>query len=137
MILSSDNDADRQTFEACKLKGKRVVNPIVDWLDEDIWDYCGVERLSMNPLYSCGFSRVGCIGCPMAGKRGREFGFATFPTFRVSYIRAFDRMLEERKRRGKPSFNGWDTGVDVFHRWMEDGVLPGQAWLPGFGELEA
>lgn len=27
-----------------------------------------------------------------------------------------------------------DTGVDVFHWWMEDGILPGQTVLPGFEE---
>lgn len=44
------------------------------------------------------------------------------------YIRAFDRMLEERKRLGKMdgSWRTGTTGRDVFHWWMEDGVLPGQ-----------
>lgn len=35
------------------------------------------------------------------------------------------RMLAEYQRRGKTD-GSWSTGVDVFHWWMEDGVLPGQ-----------
>ena len=35
---------------------------------------------------------------------------------------------------GGPVFRMGDTGVDVFHGWMEDGVLPGQEVLGGFEE---
>ncbi|RAZ12576.1 hypothetical protein DK853_52575, partial [Klebsiella oxytoca] len=68
-------------------------NPIVDWTDRDVWEYIRSERLPMNPLYDMGFFRVGCIGCPMAGKtRWKEF--ALFPTYRHAYTKAFGRMLE-------------------------------------------
>ena len=60
----------------------------------------------------------------MAGRKGRQFEFARYPTFERAYIRAFDRMLAERIARGLPC--DWQTGEDVFHWWMEDGVLPGQ-----------
>lgn len=33
IILNNDNDDKRMLFENCRLKGNRVVNPIVDWLD--------------------------------------------------------------------------------------------------------
>lgn len=137
LILSNDNDEDRRLFETCQLKGKRVVNPIVDWQAADIWDYVGVEKIPMNPLYCEGFHRVGCVGCPMAAAKTRTLEFARYPKIKAAYIRAFARMLEERRRRGKmggPVFRMGDTGVDVFHWWMEDGVLPGQEVLGGFEE---
>ena len=118
------------------MKGKRVVNPIVDWKTDDVLEYIESEHICMNPLYSCGFSRVGCIGCPMAGKAGREAEFAMFPKFKAAYIRSFDRMMEERKRRGKAENCNWGhDGVDIFHWWMEDGVIPGQEVLDGFEEI--
>lgn len=135
LILSNDNDEDRQLFESCQLKGKRVVNPIVDWKDADIWDYVRSENIQLNPLYQCGFNRVGCIGCPMAATKGRQFEFARFPAYQAMYIAAFDRMLKERKRRGKETYS-WENGVDVFHWWMEDGVLPGQIELDLEGNNE-
>lgn len=53
----------------------------------------------MNPLYEMGFYRVGCIGCPMAGKqRYREFQI--FPTYEREYRHAFAKMLDLRKRQG-------------------------------------
>ena len=136
LILSNDNSEDRRLFESCQLKGKRVVNPIVDWKTDDVLDYIESEHITMNPLYGCGFSRVGCIGCPMAGKAGREAEFAMFPKFKAAYIRSFDRMMEERKHRGKAENCAWGhDGIDVFHWWMEDGVMPGQEVLDGFEEI--
>ena len=134
LILSNDNSEDRRLFESCQLKGKRVVNPIVDWKTDDVLDYIEAEHICMNPLYGCGFSRVGCIGCPMAGKAGREAEFAMFPKFKAAYIRAFDTMLITRIERGMEAYS-WQSGVDVFHWWMEDGVIPGQEVLDGFEEI--
>lgn len=132
LILSNDNDEDRRLFETCQLKGKRAVNPIIDWKDNEVLDYAAVEKIPMNPLYCEGFHRVGCVGCPMASKT-RIMEFARYPRIKAAYIRAFDRMLEERRKRSLPS--QWQSGVDVFHWWMEDGVLPGQETFDGFEEV--
>lgn len=132
LILSNDNDEDRRLFETCQLKGKRVVNPIVDWQTADIWDYVGAEKISMNPLYCEGFHRVGCVGCPMAA-RTRTMEFARYPEIKTAWIRSFDKMLIIRIERGMGVYS-WRSGVDVFHWWMEDGVLSGQEVLGGFEE---
>jgi phosphoadenosine phosphosulfate reductase len=125
-ILLDDNDVTRRLFENCSLKAKRVVNPIIDWSDAEVWDYADSEKLCMNLLYECGFNRVGCIGCPMAGK-SRYTEFQLFPKYRDLYIAAFDRMLKVRKSEGKDdSTGGWYDARAVFHWWMQDGVLPGQ-----------
>ena len=137
LILANDNEEDRRLFETCQMKGNRVVNPIIDWKANDVLDYAAVEKIPMNPLYCEGWHRVGCIGCPMATAAARYTEFARYPRIKAAYIRAFDRMLDERRRRGKmggPIFRMGDTGVDVFHWWMEDGVLPGQEVLGGFEE---
>lgn len=135
LILSNDNDEDRRLFESCQMAGQRVVNPIIDWTTEDVFDFCKAEKVNLCPLYAEGWHRVGCIGCPMAGKK-RCIEFSRYPTYKKAYIAAFDRMIEERKRRDimKGFTRMGDTGVDVFHWWMEDGILPGQTVLPGFEE---
>lgn len=132
LILSNDNDESRRLFETCRIKGKRVVNPIIDWTDADVLDCAEAEHIPMNPLYCEGFTRVGCVGCPLAKKQARLAEFARWPKIKAAYIRTFDRMLEERAQRGR--MNTWQNGVDVFHWWMEDDVLPGQHVLEGFEE---
>lgn len=131
IILMDDNEESRMLMENCQLKGTRTVNPIIDWDEVDIWDYCAAEGIKMNPLYACGWKRVGCIGCPMANKH-RKIEFARYPKIKAAYIRAFDRMLDERKRKGLDV--DWKTGEDVYHWWMEDGVLPGQMIIDGLEE---
>ena len=128
IILNNDNDDRRLLFENCRLKAKRVVNPIVDWKNDDVWDFLGDAHKPVNPLYAEGWCRVGCVGCPMAGRKGREAEFLRWPKYKRLYINAFDRMLEVRRQRGKVdgSWRSGTAGVDIFHWWMEDGVLPGQ-----------
>ena len=132
LIFANDNVEDRRLFETCQLKGKRVVNPIIDWKEADVLDYAAAEKIRMNPLYCEGFHRVGCMGCPVAGTKMRLMELALYPKIKAAYIRAFNRMILKRRERGLPC--KWQTGVDVLHWWMEDGVLPGQEVLGGFEE---
>lgn len=138
MLLNNDNDEDRRLFETCELKGKRVCNPIIDWQESDVWDYLADQHVECNPLYCEGWHRVGCVGCPMVGKMRYE-EFARYPKYRSMYIKAFDRMLEERIKRGRISaswrtgIDSWRIGIDVFHWWMKDGVLPGQMSIEDIG----
>lgn len=138
VILNNDNDEKRRLFETCAVKAKRVCNPIIDWTDRDVWDYIEAEHIETNPLYGCGFRRVGCIGCPLAGRKDRQFEFARYPKYRDMYIRAFDHMIDERIRRGKMdgSWRIGTTGMDVFHWWIDDGVLPGQMEFEDYEEGE-
>ena len=124
IILNNDNDDKRQLFESCRLQGKRTVNPIIDWTDSEVWDFLHDAKVPVNPLYGCGFDRVGCIGCPLAGTADRQKEFAVYPTYQGAYIRAFDKMIELRRLRRLET--DWETGEEVFHWWMEDEVLPGQ-----------
>ena len=132
IILNNDNDDRRMLFENCRLKAKRTVNPIIDWTDDDVWDFLTDAKCPTNPLYAEGWCRVGCVGCPMAGKAGRELEFARFPKYKNLYLLAFERLLEERATRGK--YVNWATPMDVFNWWMEYDVLPGQIDL--FEEME-
>ena len=132
LILMDDNDETRMQFENCQMKGRRVVNPIIGWCNKEVWDYAETEKICMNPLYGCGHTRVGCIGCPLASKRARIEEFIIWPKYKQAYIRAFDRMLEMKRMAGKSG--NWQTGVDVFNWWMENDVLLGQEVLEEFRE---
>ncbi len=132
-MLLSDNNERRRLFERCELKAETVVNPVIDWTERDIWEFIHQEHLDVNVLYQCGYERVGCIGCPMAGKKKRKKEFSDFPKYRAAYINAFKRMLETRKIRGLET--KWETGEEVFFWWMEDDNIPGQMSFADFPEI--
>ena len=134
IILANDNDEKRMLFENCRLKAKRVVNPIIDWTDQDVHGFLEDAKVPMNPLYAEGQCRVGCIGCPLARKKGREAEFYRWPKYKQLYLNAFERMLEERKRQNKKFSErvDWVTAEEVFRWWMEYDVLPGQTSMEDF-----
>lgn len=117
VVLTSDNDDNRAWFERCEVRAKTVINPIIDWSDNDVWDFLSEQRCEINPLYGCGFSRVGCIGCPMASKQRYE-EFKRYPKYARMYMRAFERMLAARKAAGLES--SWESAYDVFRWWLEE-----------------
>lgn len=132
IILNNDNDDKRRLIERCEIQAKTIVNPIIDWSDADIWDYINSEHISCNPLYKCGFNRVGCVGCPMAAKK-RYKEFARYPKYEQLYRSAFDRMLKKRIADGKDNKN-WKTAEDVFLWWM--GENPDQLRIDGIYDEE-
>ena len=134
IILNNDNDDRRLLFESCRLKSKRTVNPIIDWTDTDVWQYLLDTKAPVNPLYGEGWCRVGCIGCPMAGKHVREEEFARWPEYKKLYLLAFEKLLDERAKRGL--FVDWQTPEDVFNWWMEYDTIPGQMNIDDFLEDE-
>lgn len=134
IILNNDNDDKRRLFENCRLKAKRVVNPIVDWQDKDVWDFLGDAKCPVNPLYAEGWCRVGCVGCPMAGQAGRIAEFARWLAYKDLYMRAFNNLLLQRAARG--IYTSWQTPEDVYNWWMEYDILPGQMDIFDFLEDE-
>lgn len=135
-ILLNDNDEGRKLFENCQLKGKQVINPIVDWSDSDVWEYIKSRGVKYCKLYDEGFSRLGCIGCPMAGTKGMIKEFKRWPKYKEAYLRAFARMIDERCKRGlmeEPT--KWDTPENVMNWWIygkekeSDIVIEGQESL--------
>lgn len=120
LILNTDNDESRRMVEQCYRTRKTLVNPIVDWTDEDVWEFLKYYNCGSNPLYGCRFKRIGCIGCPMAGKATRKYEFERYPKYKTAYINAFNKMLVKRKEAGKDVYGNWKTGEDVFGWWIGD-----------------
>ena len=119
IVLNDDNAETRRFVEHCYRTTSTMVNPIVDWTDRDVWEFLGHYGCASNPLYQCGNSRVGCIGCPMQGSGGMKADFARYPKYRNNYVRAFNRMLRARTEAGRE--NGtWKTGEDVMAWWVGD-----------------
>lgn len=95
--LDPDNMDDDMVRYCMQSKGF-ILNPIIDWDDEDVWEFIHRYNIPYCELYDKGFKRLGCIGCPMSAHRKEELEM--YPKFREAYIRAFDRMIENQKLRG-------------------------------------
>lgn len=117
LFLNSDNDKKRRLIENCQIKGKRFLNPIIDWTDEEVWVFIHRYVHRYCELYDLGFSRIGCIGCPLVSRRKREKEFARYPKFKEAYIRAFARMLQERPPKPIQE-TSWKNAEEVYQWWL-------------------
>lgn len=118
IVLNTDNDESRRFVEHCYRTTSTMVNPIIDWEDNEVWEFLNYYGCKSNPLYECGFCRIGCIGCPMGGAKSMKKELALYPKYKENYIRAFDRMLVRRRELGKPT--EWQSGEEVFMWWIGD-----------------
>lgn len=101
-----------------------MINPIVDWDDDEVWDFLRYYGCRSNPLYECGYKRVGCVGCPLGGYAAQRRELNRYPRYRALYVRAFDKMLEARKTAGLSLDDlTWRTGEDVMRWWIGMDVL--------------
>lgn len=90
-----DNDTSRKMVEQCYQKNKVTINPIVDWTEEDVWEFIKeVAKVPYCELYDEGFDRLGCIGCPLQGREGMLADFERWPKYKELYIMAFDQMIK-------------------------------------------
>lgn len=120
-LLTTDDASSRRLFEQCAMRGVRVLNPIIDWSDSDVWDYLHSRGIEGNPLYKEGWTRIGCVGCPLAGKRARELAFARYPKLYKAWADAIAYVIAKRKEMGNPMVllgKEVESVEDVLGAWM-------------------
>lgn len=107
----------RQKIEVSKTdKTKTFVHLIFDWQSDEVWEYIHTRALPYCSLYDEGFSRLGCICCPMSGPRGQRIQSERWPRYKELYIRAFEKMLKERERAGLQT-KLWTDAQSVWNWW--------------------
>ena len=103
--------------DGCLQSGKtHILNPIISWSDEEVFGFLKHENIELCCLYNEGFTRLGCIGCPMTSVKKREREFERWPKYKNAYIRAFTKMLKNIVSEEKTT--KWFNGQDVFNWWM-------------------
>ena len=105
-----------------------ILAPILNWSDEDIWDYIILNKIPYCKLYDEGFDRLGCVGCPLASQKSRERDFLRWPKFEKAWMNACKKLWETKalndcwveKQQITAEFSCWQD------HWY--------AWRSGMGE---
>jgi phosphoadenosine phosphosulfate reductase len=112
--------AKRKSVEHCtKDKSKIYINPIIEWTDDDVWEFIHMYKIPYCGLYDEGWKRIGCLFCPMAGKR-RLIEANRFPKYRRAFIRYFQLLYDKKKSEGKTSVDRWKDGEEMFNWWISE-----------------
>lgn len=94
-------------------KGKRFLHPIIDWGEDDVWEYLNSRGIPHCSLYDEGWKRLGCVMCPMAHGKGMARDMARWPKIAAAYKRAILKGY-------KGQFPELPTGEDVWKWWISD-----------------
>ena len=106
-MLPLDNIENRRMVEMCYKTHTTTINPIIDWSNEEVWEFIKEYNIPYCCLYDEGFKRLGCIGCPMGSKQQREYEFERYPKYKNLYLKAFEKMIENRGGTATETAEAW------------------------------
>jgi len=108
---------NRKLYEiSIRNKKKIFLHPIIDWDTSEIWDFIHRYNVPYCSLYDNGFSRIGCILCPMQSFHIKEREMELYPKQTMNIKKAINRLYENRK--GMPSVRHWNSGDEMFNWWI-------------------
>lgn len=109
----------RGMFERClRDRSKTYLHAIIDWSEDDVWAYHRLCQLPHVCLYDEGFSRVGCIMCPMAVGWRKKRDAERWPSFAAMYQRACGAAYAKREARHDTLC--WTSGADMYNWWVNE-----------------
>lgn len=115
-IFNTDNVEDAPTFKFCQQEHKRVLNPIIDWSDEEVWEFIREYEIPYCELYDQGYKRLGCVGCPMSTRQRQELD--AYPKYKALYLKAFEKLINVLDDEDKVTT--WKSAEDVMAWWLGD-----------------
>jgi len=116
IIKLNDNELNRKYVEICSMKSQVIINPIIDWTDEEVWEYIKMNKLNYCNLYNKGFKRLGCVGCVMVNieTRLKELSYCKF--YESYYKRIMEKIIEKKIMLGEK--NKFKTINEYWKYWI-------------------
>lgn len=98
----SANRSDAAGFEDLS-GGIYAYRPIICWTAQETIDFVKLHKVELNPLYSQGMNRVGCMPCINCSKAELAEISRRFPEH-IERIAAWERIVTAVSKRGGASF---------------------------------
>ena len=95
-------------------KDKILVSPIIHWTERDVWEFLNdVVKVPHCKLYDEGYTRIGCILCPMSNRKSKLRDIERFPHAKRRWI----QTIEKLKNAGYINKN-FDDAEFAFEWWI-------------------
>ena len=99
------------------------LKPIVDWSDDEVWEYIKSHNLPINPQYKSS-KRVGCVICPKANFNSKYNSLMKYPNL-------VDAIIATRNHRKDCDWvitsdnkDYSDNKVEYVFRWLNHSFRP-------------
>lgn len=93
------------------------MRPLSNWDSEFIWNFIRSEHLRYPKLYDEGFTRLGCVGCPLASRKNREHEMRRWPKIGKKWV-----LLVHDYYIKKQPWEKFSSFEDYFDAWMSGKV---------------
>ena len=96
-------------------KDKILVSPIIYWTERDVWEFLNENGIPHCELYDQGYTRIGCICCPMSNARQKRRDVERWPHVKRNWLKTI-QWLKDNGYNNHPEENA-ETN---FRWWISD-----------------
>lgn len=76
-------------------KDKLIISPIIYWSERDVWNFLNnIVKVPHCELYDQGYSRIGCICCPMSTERQKIKELIRYPHVYRNWLKTIKWLME-------------------------------------------
>lgn len=129
------NATGERTLGCIRGKESLLISPIIDWTEEDVWDFLNTLGIAHCELYDQGWKRIGCIGCPMSNARQKALENERWPHVKRNWIKAIRAIRNGGYSRENTVVERSKQEVYVFQAnnqcfFINDKAMAGGNFLP-------
>ena len=75
-------------------KDKILVSPIIYWTWRDVWEFLNTNGIPHCELYDQGYTRIGCICCPMSQPRQKRKEIERWPHVKRGWLKTIQWLID-------------------------------------------
>ena len=130
--INEDEFSVKSDSEVHCINGKDsiLISPIFDWTEKDIWYF--LDKIIGAPhckLYDEGYTRIGCILCPMSSQKSKQRDIERFPHVKRNWIKAI-KEIRSGVGYSKKDLYGGTSQQNGCSRHYSEGNVWGNTLLP-------
>lgn len=105
-------------------RDKIIISPILHWTERNVWEFLNeVVKVPHCELYDQGYTRIGCILCPMASYRKKLKDIERWPYVKKKWVETIDWFIKNKWTNeplsAQERFDQWISRM-TYKQWMNE-----------------
>lgn len=98
-----------------------IISPIIRWTFADVWEFLNKLGVAHCELYDQGYTRIGCICCPMSSVKQKRKELARYPHVKRNWIKAIKAIRSGGGKFSKENISdGTSARIECLLQTSED-----------------
>lgn len=108
-------------------RDKIIISPIIHWTERNVWEFLNeVVKVPHCELYDQGYTRIGCILCPMASYKNKLKDIERWPYVKKKWMETIDWLIKNKwtnttykSLSAQERFDMWISRMN-YKQWMNE-----------------